>query len=509
MEEELKILFVEDEPTDVELAKRALVKEGIKFQFRLVETETDFISELEKFVPDIIISDYSMPKFDGMSALKISLEIYPYTPFIISTGSMNEIIAIECIKAGASDYIIKENIARLPFAVLEMVKKSKAHIEREVIVRKLMESESKYRSFFENSVDAILLASSDGKIYSANPAACSMLGYSQEEFINMGRACIMDLKDPQLSAFLWERQLNGKAQGELILIRKDGVHFPVEVTSAIFKDHQGHESIECAIMIIRDITERKLAEKELIESKEKAESANKLKDAFIANMSHEIRTPLNGILGMSSIIRDTFQDRMEKGDQELFEGISISSNRIIRTVDMILNYSCLQVGEFSITRRNFSFSSVCATLVKGFTATAKLKTLDLSFQNNCGDIVLYADEFSITMAISNLIDNAIKYTNIGFITVILCKGDEDEIVLDVNDTGIGISDDYLKKMFEPYLQEQMGYCRAYEGVGLGLPITKKILDLNNAVLTVKSKQGEGSTFSIKFRKDITFGKQFC
>ena len=288
---------------------------------------------------------------------------------------------------------------------------------------------------------------------------------------------------------------------EIQILRKDNEVRTLLWNSANIFDTKGKVVVSTIAHGI-DITERKKQELELINSKEKAESANKLKDAFIANMSHEIRTPLNGILGMSSIIRDTFRNKMEEGDEELFEGINISSNRIIRTVDMILNYSRLQVGEFQLNRKNFNLSSLCTTLVKGFTAIAKLKSLDLSFQNNCGDIVLFADDFSITMAVSNLIDNAIKYTQIGYVTVMLRKEENDDIILDITDTGIGISDEYIKRMFEPYQQEQMGYGRAYEGVGLGLPITKKILDLSGSVLTVKSKKGEGSTFSIKFGKEL-------
>jgi CheY-like chemotaxis protein len=114
--------------------------------------------------------------------------------------------------------------------------------------------------------------------------------------------------------------------------------------------------------------------------------------------------------------------------------------------------------------------------------------------------VIFADEYSITMAISNLIDNAIKFTPKGYINITLNKGTGDEIILEVKDTGIGIDKKYLDYLFEPYRQEHMGYGRAYEGIGLGLSIVKKILQLNNAVINVKSKKGEGTTFSIKFGK---------
>ncbi len=250
----------------------------------------------------------------------------------------------------------------------------------------------------------------------------------------------------------------------------------------------------------RDITGRIRTEQELIAAKEKAESANKLKDAFIANISHEIRTPLTGILGMTSIIKETYQSNIKEGDEVLFEGIDISSNRIIRTVDMILNYSRLHVGEFNITPAKINISLICTNLVKEFLIEAKNKSLDLSFQNNCGDTLVFADEYSINMAISNLIDNAIKFTNKGSVNVILHKEKHDDLILDVKDTGIGINQEYLNHIFEPYLQEDMGYGREYEGIGLGLAIVQKVFDLNKCVINVESKKDEGTTFSINFGK---------
>jgi CheY-like chemotaxis protein/two-component sensor histidine kinase len=167
---------------------------------------------------------------------------------------------------------------------------------------------------------------------------------------------------------------------------------------------------------------------------------------------------------------------------------------------MILNYSRLYVGEFNIKPDKINISLICANLVKEFNTAAKNKSLDLSFQNNCGDTAIFADEFSISMAISNLIDNAIKYTTKGSVNVILHKGKNDDMILDVEDTGIGINQEYLNHIFEPYRQEDMRYGRAYDGIGLGLAIVKKVLDLNKCAINVESKKGEGTTFSINFGK---------
>jgi PAS domain S-box-containing protein len=259
---------------------------------------------------------------------------------------------------------------------------------------------------------------------------------------------------------------------------------------------------------ISDITEQKHAEDELIMAKEKAESASKLKDAFIANISHEIRTPLNGVLGLTSLIKETYQSFIREEDDELFEGVDISSRRIIRTIDMILNYSRLQVGEFKIRPGKTNISKICKSLAKEFMAAAKSKSIDLSFQDNCGDSDLVADGSAIMMAISNLIDNAIKFTNKGFVRIILNKGNNNEIILEIKDSGVGINANFIDHIYEPYGQEQMGYGRAYDGIGLGLAIVKKILDLNNAGIKVQSKKDEGTTFTINFgKKELPSGNK--
>jgi PAS domain S-box-containing protein len=366
----------------------------------------------------------------------------------------------------------------------------------------LKESEQRYRSVAKSATDAIITTNGKGIIINWNLASEKIFGYTQAEITGKNLTTII----PQNYAENHSNGMKRIEQGgeyhligktvELMGLHKSGNEFPLEFSLSEWEIKEE----KFFTGIIRDITLRKHAEKELIAAKEKAESANKLKDAFIANISHEIRTPLNGILGMARIIKDTFRDNLKEEDEELFEGIDISSNRIIRTVDMILNYSRLQVGEFQIRRKDMELSPICENLVKEFTLPAKLRSLELTFQNKCGDVNVLADEYSITMAISNLIDNAIKFTNKGLINVILYKGNNDDIILDVKDTGIGISDEYLEMMYEPYQQEQMGYGRAYEGVGLGLSLVKKVLDLNNVKLFVESKKGEGTTFSINFGK---------
>ncbi|MCJ7552655.1 MAG: PAS domain S-box protein, partial [Ignavibacteriaceae bacterium] len=356
-----------------------------------------------------------------------------------------------------------------------------------------------------NSNEVVFMTDKEGIITYINPEFTKMYGYTAEEVIGKTTPRILKsgLLTSEQSEYLWKTLLNKQSISTAPYTNKckDGSLIDIEGSADSIIDENGE--IIGFLAIQRDITQRKLAEKELIEAKEKAEQSNKLKDAFIANMSHEIRTPLNGILGLSSLIKDTYAELINEEDEELFVGIDQSSQRIIRTIDMILNYSRIQTGEFPISPDQIEISLICENLVKEFTTAAKSKCLELSFENRCGKtITIFSDEYSVTNAISNLIDNAIKYTNEGAIDVILYSGKNDEILLDIKDSGIGIGEEYLQHIFEPYQQEQMGYGRAYEGIGLGLSMVKNFLNLNNATISIDSKKEKGTTFTINFGKSL-------
>src|SRR5208282_6018596 len=216
----LRVLFVEDLPTDAELAERALRRGDFEIESRRVDAEEAFIAALREFVPDIVISDYSMPAFDGMTALRLARTRDPSLPFIILTGSMNEDTAVECMKAGASDYVIKEHMMRLPFAVKEAIDRQKNVILSEEAARRLRESEERYRALFEDShVVMLILDPEDASVVEANQAACDFYGWRKEAPLGMKMTDFILIGEDELNGNI-ARVIGGKSHRFTLRHRK-------------------------------------------------------------------------------------------------------------------------------------------------------------------------------------------------------------------------------------------------------------------------------------------------
>jgi PAS domain S-box-containing protein len=378
-------------------------------------------------------------------------------------------------------------------------------IGRDITSRKkaedlLLESEIKYRSFFENNMDAILLTSSKGETISVNQAACDMFGYSSDELIEVGKTGIEDISDPRLSYLLAERALKGKAKGEATFIRKDGTNFPAEISTSLFKNNEGLNS---ASMIIHDISERKNTERELIESKENAEESDRLKSAFLANMSHEIRTPMNGILGFTELLKEPQLTGEEQ--KEYIDIIEKSGARLLNIINDIISISKIESGETEISYSQININELIENLIAFFSSEAGQKNIKILFLRYFPvyKAIINTDKEKVTSILTNLIKNAIKFTTTGIIEVGYVRKNN-YLEFFVKDTGLGVPEELKEIIFERFRQGSESLIRNYEGAGLGLSISKGYVDILGGKIWVESNPKRPFTGKLNSEKGSTF-----
>ena len=378
-----------------------------------------------------------------------------------------------------------------------IISKDITHLKE--VEKALRESEERFRNIYESLTIGVYRTTLDGKLLMANPAFLSMLGYDSLE--EAQSKIVMDevyaekgTRDLFLKIIMEEGIVYGfeqkwkKADGKIIYIREN---------ARAYKNDDG--SIAYFEGTAEDITTKKLAEEELIIAKEKAEQADKLKSYFLAQMSHEIRTPLNVIVSFCNLIKEEIQDMISPELKEYFKSVDSASKRIIRTIDLILNMSAVQSGAYIPTYSFFNLKDkIIDNLIVEFKTIAESKGLTFYVDYKTEKLNLFADDYSVAQIFSNLIDNAIKYTNEGGVEIVVERNENDKLTVKVKDTGIGMSEDFLTKLFQPFTQEEQGYTRKFEGSGLGLALVKKYCEMNNAEIYVESQKGKGSTFTVVF-----------
>lgn len=346
-------------------------------------------------------------------------------------------------------------------------------------------------SAINSSSNAIIISNQKGEIEWVNIGFTNQTGYSFEEALGSSLNDLIDVdKEYDVNIAINEVTTTGKPwTGEIENISKTGKIFFTKTTVTPFIDEVTGE--RKFISIKEDITELKKTQNELIK-------ANQVKDGFIANISHEIRTPLNAITGLTTLIKENYGIYISEDDNIIFDGVKNASHRLIKTVEKVLDFSRLQADEIIPIKTSIDIFSLCKKILVDFEFFAKNKNIELSLECSSTDKTILADDYEINEAITNIVDNAIKFTDHGFVKLYLYKNSDGHLLLDISDTGIGIEQKHFDFIFQPYMQGEMGHLRKFEGLGLGLSITKRFIEMNNFELTVKSEKDCGSTFTINF-----------
>lgn len=249
---------------------------------------------------------------------------------------------------------------------------------------------------------------------------------------------------------------------------------------------------------LQSMVEKRTAELNL--AKDKAESSEKLKESFLSLMSHEIRTPLNSVINLSGLLNQEIHNLEDEEVKDIIGSISRSGNRIIRTIELILNYSEMTSGTYQPLFKEVYIEYLCRRLFDELKYEAIHKGLEIKIECSENGSAVFADEFSCSVIMKNIIENAIIYTEEGEI-LIEVKDEEGGLAFICRDSGIGISEEYKEMLFQPFTQEELGYTRKYEGLGLGLALVKKYCDMNGALISCESAKGKGSVFKVLFKKE--------
>lgn len=256
--------------------------------------------------------------------------------------------------------------------------------------------------------------------------------------------------------------------------------------------------LEQQTKIFDTIDELKQSNLKLENAKTQIEALDKLKSEFLALVSHEVRTPINVIKGNLDIIKTENVDLNPDEINYFFDTIDLEFKRLIRTIDMVVMLAELQSDTYQKKDENIDLRKIIEAVFKEYKEKAELKMIGLKFNMTPGEYIIRGDQYSVEQIITNIVDNAVKFTHQGEVEITLTNKKENETNFEVADTGIGISKEFIPNLFKPFLQEDSSYSRQYEGNGLGLALIKKCIELNEAFIYVASEKGKGTRFAITF-----------
>jgi PAS domain S-box-containing protein len=375
--------------------------------------------------------------------------------------------------------------------------------ERKNIEEQVKLSEKRYRDLFNYSKALICTHDLDGRILTVNPAILQILQYKETEMVGRNISEFVPIEaQPYFKAeYIDIIVKNGKAQGVFSVISRYG--------KKIYLLYQNYKVEEPGaepyiIGFSQDITQRVLAEQELLHAQKITEEIHKAKETFLANMSHEIRTPMNGILGIAGLLAKTPLNLQQKNYLQLIQD---SANHLLVIVNDILDLEKIGAGKIQLEEIPFNVSEKIINVIQSFTFKAEEKELQLIYKNQLQpNLHAVGDPFRLSQILNNVLSNAIKFTESGSIIITTSvkfdKEDWAAIEFVVKDTGIGIPKDKLRLIFEPFIQANADTTRKYGGTGLGLSISKNLIEMQGGEVWVESEPGEGTTFRfiVPYRK---------
>ncbi len=377
--------------------------------------------------------------------------------------------------------------------------------EQKQTQQQLTDSEERFRQIIENASDIIYRTDEQGKFTYINPMGLTMLGYSVSDVIGMHFTMFVKKTEQQKVSRNYYRQILDKTKSsyfEFSTVKKNGEEVILgQSVELLFEKNK----VVGFLAIARDISEKNRYEQELKEAKDTAESATIAKSQFLATMSHEIRTPMNGVIGMTDLL---LQTTLNNEQREFTEIIRSSGETLLTLINDILDFSKIESGKLDMEKRPIEVQSLIEETFDLVARHAVEKHLDIVYHiDSSVSPFIIGDPVRLRQILLNLTNNAIKFTEQGEVLVSVKEiGKEGTMTIlqfSVRDTGIGIPNDKVNKLFQAFSQVDASTTRKFGGTGLGLVITKRLVELMEGNVWVESEEGKGSTFHFTIKVPTT------
>ncbi len=493
----LEILLLEDSTFDAELLLASLEATHPRARVTWVKDEAGLLGALETQRFDLILSDYQLPGFTGAEALALAQERVPGTPFIFVSGVIGEENTVELLKRGATDYVMKGRLARLPVAIDRALREVRQRDAQHQAEAQLREADALYARVVDSLQDhAVILLDAEGLIRDWNRAAGTIFGHALDDVRGLSAEILLTPEDR--AAGVLENELAvaltlGQSRDDRWLMRQDGSRLRAEgVVTPLFSASGAPTGFS---KIIRDTTPAYEAQQALRLGKEEAERANELKDQFLAVLSHELRSPLSAITGWADILGNFADAHPLLGKAAAV--IRRNAQLQARMINDLLDMSAVVAGKLVLQTAPLDLAALASEAVLGALHEAQGKGVAL----NChapAPVWIPADGQRLSQVMANLIGNAIKFTDGGGRVDVEVDVDEGWARVRVRDTGRGISREFLPYVFERLRQEDGSSTRKVGGLGLGLAIARAIAELHHGRISADSPgPGGGAVFELR------------
>jgi PAS domain S-box-containing protein len=494
----LKVLLLEDSRFDAELLGEHLKAHYPAAQMTRVQDEDGFVGALAQGGWDVLLSDYELPGFSGAQALQIARMVAPRTPFIFVSGVIGEDNAVEMLKRGATDYVSKGRLARLPVVIDRALGEVADRSARERAESQLREADATFGRVVDSLRGyAVILLDREGCIRSWNRAASEIFGYRPEDVIGHSAERLFLPEDRERGALQEELRIareQGLASDDRWMQRADGSRLYAEGAVTPLYADDGPLSGFCKV--VHDGTAAQQAATALRQAKEEAERANRAKDRFLAMLSHELRTPLTPIATAARLLERSAD--VPAAHRGLLPMIQRNVALEARLIDDLLDLTSIAAGKIRLRRAPVNLHELLHAVVEMLAERIQEQQLKIEFDLAAGQAMVEGDEARLQQVLWNIVRNAVKFSPPGGRVRLASENDGGEVLLHCADEGIGIEPQALPRIFTAFEQAEPEVSQRYGGLGLGLAIARGLVVEHGGRLDVRSEgRHRGATFTLR------------